>query len=116
MEVAQTMTTRQPPATSWMRRHSSTRLFAFQKGQVWVLEIPDDRVQEPGGLRTVDKAVIERERQREYQAGDNLAVPNHRDFPDAAHSQNSHLRVVDDWGGVGAADRPVVGDGECAPM
>src|SRR2546422_1965069 len=76
------------------------------------LQSPYDGGGEAGAVGTVGDAVVERERERQQDAGDDAAVQHNRLLPRARGAEDSDLRVIDDRDGARPAERPDVGHRE----
>src|SRR5438094_4093026 len=76
------------------------------------LQSPYDGGGEAGAVGTVGDAVVERERERQQDAGDDAAVQHNRLLPRARGAEDGDLRVIDDRDGARPAERPDVGHRE----
>jgi hypothetical protein len=60
--------------------------------------------------------VIEGEREWHHPTDDDLPRSSHRFILNPSHTEDAHLRIIEDRRAVRATDDTVVGDGEGAPL
>src|SRR5262245_25486008 len=97
-------------ATSTSRTRSPiTMASELQQELVGVLQQPDDVRGESRAIRAVGDAMIERERERQHQPGDDLSAAHDRLLARPGDSKDGDLGIVDDRNGAGPTERPDVG-------
>src|SRR5208337_2094178 len=68
--------------------------------------------QELLGHSSIDDPVIVREGEVGHRSDSDSIVAHHRAFFDSAHTQDGHLRLVDDWQAEKTSETPRIGNSE----